>query len=554
MSINNKMMLAFTSIATLSVAAAGIGVLGFGNTRAAQEIVATQGVPVMMAAQQLAGLATSILEVPPVLRRATTEEARQATVQVLHQRAVAVGVKLQDLQTRDFDPALVARLRETTDGIVNSIDQLGNGVAQLIAGTEAVENDSRVTMRALSDITDLTIVLSANASMNINNVLSSLYDQIGEKDKAGDTLDSLLENNIPLSERMTAMRTGSLVLTGVVNRLAREPTVQAVDQLRQEFDGALKEISRAINNIDDPERHALAKKYLGETTRNTASTNTDNIFARVRGIIQLRDDLDGRATRIADTSKQVFGLLDQMVAESRSTIDSAVARADHVVSLSRLMLLILAGTSFLTTGLVMWLIVHRNLLRRLTRLDSLMRRLAGGDLAITVEDEASDELGKMAAALVIFRDGMVQAGRLEAERTTERERAETEKHAALVGMADQIEAQTGVAMQAVGAHVATVMRAAEEMSASASRTGASAQGAASAAKEVLSNAQTVASAAEQLDGSIREISAQVSQSTAVVGRAVVAGNETRTTMQALKRTGRAHRLGRPNDWRYSRQD
>jgi hypothetical protein len=43
----------------------------------------------------------------------------------------------------------------------------------------------------------------------------------------------------------------------------------------------------------------------------------------------------------------------------------------------------------------------------------------------------------------------------------------------------------------------------------------------------------VASAAEQLAASIREIGGQVAQTTAVVGRAVAAGGETRATMEAL---------------------
>jgi methyl-accepting chemotaxis protein len=77
------------------------------------------------------------------------------------------------------------------------------------------------------------------------------------------------------------------------------------------------------------------------------------------------------------------------------------------------------------------------------------------------------------------------------------------------------------------------------MSASAARTGQSAQGAAAASAQALANAETVASAAQQLSASIREIGAQVAQSSEVVSRAVAAGNETRTTMEALnQRVGR----------------
>ena len=108
-----------------------------------------------------------------------------------------------------------------------------------------------------------------------------------------------------------------------------------------------------------------------------------------------------------------------------------------------------------------------------------------------------------------------------------------EKHAALVGMAEKIEAETSAALEAIGARTAAMAATAEEMSASASRTGASAESAATAAAQALANAQTVASAAEQLAASIREIGGQVSQSTEVVGRAVAAGSETRATIEAL---------------------
>jgi methyl-accepting chemotaxis protein len=49
----------------------------------------------------------------------------------------------------------------------------------------------------------------------------------------------------------------------------------------------------------------------------------------------------------------------------------------------------------------------------------------------------------------------------------------------------------------------------------------------------LATAQAVAGAAEQLASSIQEISGQVSQSTSVVGRAVEAGKETRSAIEAL---------------------
>ena len=100
-------------------------------------------------------------------------------------------------------------------------------------------------------------------------------------------------------------------------------------------------------------------------------------------------------------------------------------------------------------------------------------------------------------------------------------------------MADRIETETTKALAEVSECTTAMAATADNMSGSATRTGVSAQSASSAASQTLSNAQTVAAAAEQLSASIREISSQMSLSTAVVSRAVAAGDETRTTIEQL---------------------
>ncbi len=133
----------------------------------------------------------------------------------------------------------------------------------------------------------------------------------------------------------------------------------------------------------------------------------------------------------------------------------------------------------------------------------------------------------------MFRDHMVQEQRLAAQQVTERENAAAEKHASLTHMADTIEADTGSALVKIRERTMAMTATADEMAASAARTGASADNAAAAAGQALASAETVASAAEQLSASIREIGEQVKRSSAVVGRAVAAGTETRSTMEAL---------------------
>jgi methyl-accepting chemotaxis protein len=202
----------------------------------------------------------------------------------------------------------------------------------------------------------------------------------------------------------------------------------------------------------------------------------------------------------------------------------------------------LVGSAILLVTALTAGLVSRDITRSLGSLRGAMARLATGDLATSVPETARrDEVGEMAAAMLVFKDHMVRSEQLTAEREAERSRATAEKQAALAGMADTIEAETAVALGQISTRVQTMNDMAADMQSSAARTGASASSAAASADETLLTTQTVASATEQLSASIREISQQVTQSTSVVGRAVTASDATRAAMETL--TGKVERIG-----------
>ena len=194
---------------------------------------------------------------------------------------------------------------------------------------------------------------------------------------------------------------------------------------------------------------------------------------------------------------------------------------------------IIAGTALLVGALIAWL-VGRSVIRPVAGMTAAMGRLAAGETQVDIPSrDATDEIGAMAKAVEVFRQNAIEHVGLEAERTAQREQAARDKHVALVGMAETIEAETLTAVGHIQHRTDAMAATAEQMSASSMRTGMAAADAAGQAGQALATAQTVASAAEELSSSIREIGVQVSQSTQVVGRAVAAGSEARATIEAL---------------------
>ena len=161
------------------------------------------------------------------------------------------------------------------------------------------------------------------------------------------------------------------------------------------------------------------------------------------------------------------------------------------------------------------------------RMSDVMGRMATGDTSVTVPNAGDrSEIGAMAGAVEVFRDGMIRNRALEAEAAEAREMAETERRQTMRSLADDFEA-------AVGGIVDTVSSAATEMQATASQLSASAQESAvqatsvsAAAEEAGTNVTSVAGAAEQLGASVSEIGRQVETSLVKAREAVTEAEAT----------------------------
>jgi methyl-accepting chemotaxis protein len=196
--------------------------------------------------------------------------------------------------------------------------------------------------------------------------------------------------------------------------------------------------------------------------------------------------------------------------------------------------LLLGGGGFVLVG--------QRVTRPIQAITASMRKLADGDLQATIIGAARrDEIGAMAAAVEVFRDGMLRAERSAGEREAARVAATAEKQAALRAMAGTIESETQTVLDQVRQRADALSGIADDLTASAERTGASARDAARIAGESLVTVEGVSGAAAHLSDSIREINVHVGHATEAVGRAVSAGGETHSSIEAL--SDKVERIG-----------
>ena len=215
-----------------------------------------------------------------------------------------------------------------------------------------------------------------------------------------------------------------------------------------------------------------------------------------------------------------------------------VAEQDVAEALAPIAELLVSLTTFigigliLLTGIAVW--VGRNTARPILDLATVMREIAAGqtDRKITAMSR-QDELGQMAAAVDIFRLGLIEATELREKRKTEREETLAKVKAAIAQIAVNVEASTAQLMAEVATAMKQVTSSSSEMDGSARKVMDDTQRVAAAAEESQASLATVSSSAEELAASIRSISAEMSTSLSATDDAVNAGHDAQQKIDSL---------------------
>ena len=313
-------------------------------------------------------------------------------------------------------------------------------------------------------------------------------------------------------------------------------SIEAADMANVEADIADRaaNVERRIEDyrhrIASPEDRALFDQFVGQWR--TYLREIEPIFALSR-----RNENDAARTLMERTALPtrlaMLKTLDGLITLSETGSKAAVA--DAAATYDRTWTLALAS---LSGGIVVAAILAFVIIRGITSgIESVVRpmtALTAGDLAVTIPHQgARTEIGGIANAVQVFKDGLIRMKRLEEETVLARAGAEAQRKQAMRDMADGFETAVGVIVGTVGAAATQLQATAQTMTATATETASQSTTVAAAAEEAASNVGTVAAAAEELGSSVQEIGRQVQGSAELADIAVQESAQTAVLVQEL---------------------
>jgi len=124
--------------------------------------------------------------------------------------------------------------------------------------------------------------------------------------------------------------------------------------------------------------------------------------------LKLIGDGEAMQRENARLSREVTELVEWVVRDTQQDISRATSQAHAVRRGISITLILVVSLSLASSILIVWLYVGRNLIARLTALSNSMMEIAGGNLGTPLPPVDSDEIGRMAAALAVFRETAVE--------------------------------------------------------------------------------------------------------------------------------------------------
>jgi methyl-accepting chemotaxis protein len=196
-------------------------------------------------------------------------------------------------------------------------------------------------------------------------------------------------------------------------------------------------------------------------------------------------------------------------------------------------LMLATAIALLLAGVIaVWL--GRGMAKPIRALETAMGNISSGKREIVVPGAGrSDEIGSMARAVQIFKDGLIESDRLRAAQEEQRATAQRERRGMMDALARKFETGVGTVVDAVGSAAGELRTTAQSMAATAEQATRQTQTVATASEEASQSAQAVATAVGQLNASIGEIAQQVNQSAKIAGGAVDQAKSANAEVQSL---------------------
>ena len=405
MGVRGRLLLAFLGISMFSLVAAASGLYSLSQVGGALNKITEQRVPEALSWLELSRRVESLVRSAPALLVVKTDSARIEVSNEIASQIAQLEPFLQRSRSYEKEDEKTATTEvmklfaDMTENLV-SLDELVKKRLSIVALEEKRIRDlSRANSIAQRMLSPGERILGAQMADWNRNQKTAKANQLSNK--KSDLVNSII-SLIP--QQRAALLVDSI--HGSLLKITDTDTAERIDVLIFPLKKSLKELYEVSLVVSKGAKRRLAQQVAILEGLTVGPNSLPLIRKNELAVIAQAEELLAVNVRL---SKFLTNRVDFLVNSANSDIEKANLQAAAIQALNRNILIGIAALSLVSSFLIVWLYVGRNLIARLTALSDSMLAIAGGNLRAPLPEPGSgDEIGRMAESLVVFRDTAIE--------------------------------------------------------------------------------------------------------------------------------------------------
>ena len=405
MGVRGRLLLAFLGISMFSLIAAVSGLYSLSQVGGALNKITDQRVPEALSWLELSKRVESLVRAAPALLVVDTDNARVEVSNDIVSQIVQLEPFLQ--RNRSFE---IIEEKESMAAILRLVAAMTDNLERL---DELVKKRLSIVAIQNKRIRDLSIANSVAKRMlapgerilNAQMMDWSRRKETAEANQSSNEKSDLVDSIIDLIPQQRA----ALLVDSIHNSLLKitdADSTERIDVLIFPLKKYLEELYEVSLVVSKRAKRRLAKQIAVLEGLTVGPTSLSLIRENELAVIAQGEELLAVNVRL---SKFLTHRVEFLVKSASSDIEKANLQALTIQALNRNILIGIAALSLVSSFLIVWLYVGRNLIARLTALSDSMLAIAGGNLRAPLpEPGGGDEIGRMAESLVVFRDTAIE--------------------------------------------------------------------------------------------------------------------------------------------------
>ncbi|MYI35666.1 MAG: HAMP domain-containing protein [Acidimicrobiaceae bacterium] len=402
--ISTKLYVGIGGAVAMTLAASLVGWFSFNRVGDVQKRVNEGSVPELVAAFGVAQYGGVLANAAPSLAAAVTPMELFQQSQQIDQTVLQFEERMAVLEQSDSDDAGVARIRESADTLIANIAEIRREVSERFDITEqrTVQQAELVNLRArVSDVLvpalddQLFYTLTGHSELETSPAPRS---------------EHFSEDEVFRYRRLAELEADANITSDLLASAFAVSDQSLLEPLRERFEAAAGRIDRNLIALQGTQFHADAAPIFSRLRElGLGPENSFDLAASDFTIIQHHQELLDQNSQLSVT---LVSEVDSLVSASRDRAAEATTASEQAIITARTLLLGISAFSIVGALFIIWFFVGKALVRRIALLSDWMRRMAGGDLEVTVPITGRDEVADMAATLEVFRRHALEVQRL----------------------------------------------------------------------------------------------------------------------------------------------